>query len=207
VKHVLSRLGGRGKKRQKASDASAAEPSDPVGGSDAADASVPPASAAAPVRSPFQVEIDGVADSAALRLAPPLEREGPVVFSRPLALHGSGTTIWGRGGPVVSIACSGVALHDLQIEAVAEAEASAPGGVALEVAPGCAVSFQRVVVRGDVRGLSGEEGRWRCGATRNDTIISIAGRSVRKRSVRKLTSTTLEGISLSCIWCTSTTKR
>src|SRR5262249_25608265 len=106
--------------------------------------------------------LDASADGDVVDLAPG-EHEGPVSIRRRVTLQGhTGTTIWAREGPVVTVGALGVVLRNLAIEV---ADAAAPGqdggACALDLRDGRDLQTENVQVVGTVVGAADEEGEWR----------------------------------------------
>jgi hypothetical protein len=113
--------------------------------------------------SDIQALIDRAAPGGTLLLEPARrEFRGPVIVRRPLTVVGQGGTLWAPKGPVLTVLSKGVVLQDLNVEVTQDQLVlTDDDACALVVGPGLGVTLNSVVVRGDVRGLDAEEGRWR----------------------------------------------
>lgn len=111
----------------------------------------------------LQEQIDAVSQGGVLTLDISRgEYEGPIVITRPITIDGQGRSIWSKKGPVVSVETAGVTLTNLEIEVTGnEKKLSDEEACALAVEPGVQVALNDVVVRGNVVGVTEEEGVWR----------------------------------------------
>src|SRR5262245_22659765 len=111
----------------------------------------------------IQALIDRTAAGGELKLEPPrCEIQGPIVFRQPITVIGRGCSVWAEKGPVLTVQSSGVVLRDLNVEVTGtQADLGEAESCALIVEPRLGISLQNVVVRGNVRGLSTEDGNWR----------------------------------------------
>jgi len=110
----------------------------------------------------LQQLIDRQKPGQSLILDPPnQEFGGAIVLRRPLVLQGQGATIRHTKGPVVCVKSSGVILRDLNIEVTGDAKKlGGQEACALAVQRGIEATSKNVCLRGDVSGVSEEEGRW-----------------------------------------------
>jgi hypothetical protein len=105
-------------------------------------------------REAFQHDLDLAVDDELFYPCPPLERAGPIVIRKRLAIDGEGCTIWSAAGPTVHIEKADVSIRNLRIEC------TDPDGVALKIDhPN--ITLEDVTVRGRVEGLAVERGEWR----------------------------------------------
>ena len=105
----------------------------------------------------LQAKIDATAPGGTLAVAPPFEREGPLVLRHKLVLEGgSKAAIWSRTSPVVSVGVTGSVLRDIRVEYTG----SDVDGCALELLAD-RIELRNVTVRGNILGIAGESGHWR----------------------------------------------
>ena len=85
------------------------------------------------------------------------EYKGPIVIDKKVGLIGpdNGTTICGKDSPVVKIEADHVHLKNIKIEFTGKDD----NGIALEIS-GANVVLENIEVKGAVKGMPGEEGRW-----------------------------------------------
>lgn len=89
------------------------------------------------------------------------EVSGPVVIRRPVTLDGRESTISAPSGPVLLIDSAGVRIRSLQVVLESDGEdAGSETGAAIQVSSGTEPEFDEVEVKGQVAGLTGEEGVW-----------------------------------------------
>ena len=92
---------------------------------------------------------------------PNQEFEGPVVLHQPLVLQGQGATIRARKGPLLTVESKGVQLRHLNLEITGErSRLNDFEACALMVKQGISLTTKDVLIRGNVCGVVGEEGRW-----------------------------------------------
>ena len=90
------------------------------------------------------------------------EYQGPVTIRRPIKIVGKKHAIWSKKGPVLSVEKGEAVLQDLSIEITQNdhSKLSEEETVALDVSPSATIKTEKVFVRGNVKGVIGEEGTW-----------------------------------------------
>jgi len=106
--------------------------------------------------------VDRTPHGGTLILDPPnREFKGPLVIRKPMTIVGQNGTVWATEGPVISIESSGVLLEKVNIEVTGnEKDLLGDAACAIVMAREVGVTLKDVCVRGNIRGLRGEEGDW-----------------------------------------------
>lgn len=114
------------------------------------------------LKSSLQDAIDSTSEGHALSLDVTRgEYQGPITIKKPITIIGNGHSIWSKKGPVVSVASDGVTLKNLNLEVTGnQSRLTEEDSTALYVYENQKVSLESVAVRGNVFGITGEEGTW-----------------------------------------------
>ncbi|GFK95296.1 General stress protein 16U [Fundidesulfovibrio magnetotacticus] len=126
--------------------------------------------------SPAQALLDGPKSGPEVALGPESsarELQGPAVLHGPRTLDGRGATLWTASGPALLVAGEGVTVRNLRVE-VTKDGARGDEACAVVMLPGARADFENVEVRGNVRGVPGEEGEWNLPAS---LPLGILGRA------------------------------
>ena len=111
----------------------------------------------------LQKLIDKTASKGELNLDGNLgEYQGPVTIRKPIKIVGKNHVIWSKKGPVLSVEKGETVLQDLSIEITMSDHSKLSDGetMALVVSPSAKIKTGKVLVRGNVKGVTGEEGTW-----------------------------------------------
>lgn len=111
----------------------------------------------------LQKLIDKTASKGELNLDVNLgEYQGPVTIRKPIKIIGKNHVIWSKKGPVLSVEKGETILQDLSIEITVSdhSKLSEEETMALAVSPSATIKTNKVLVRGNVKGVTGEEGTW-----------------------------------------------
>jgi len=89
---------------------------------------------------------------------------GQIVINKAITIEGQGSTVCAKKGPVISINSQGVELRNLRVEVTSDAEhegaVNENASLALRVKENIRVKSENIIVKGNVSGLSIEDGKW-----------------------------------------------
>ncbi len=106
----------------------------------------------------LQEKINGTAEYGTLVLDFD-EYFGQVEISKAIKIEGQGSTVCAKKGPVIIINSQGVELRNLRVEVTSDSE-NESDALAMSVKENIRVKLENIIVKGNVSGLSIEDGKW-----------------------------------------------
>lgn len=108
----------------------------------------------------LQAKLDMQHPNSCVEFLPNREYPAPLTIRTPITLDGRGSTLWAFKGPVIRVMAP-ICLRNLRLEVTGDQlKLNSEEECAIVVEPGINITLENVEVRGQVRGLSSEEGLW-----------------------------------------------